>query len=183
MQIYPTGSAFCCGTPLSWTYCNFTTEGSNAPFSIPEGRLIVNNRTSGIIGLNDTNAPSTIVSTVTASASTLIRTAATASPISKGTVATVAAGVGAPLGLALFATLLFLWKQRKRANYLRKQADACEKRSAALERKKGVGDQDDGVLALGREVLECQLAYTDIGPQLDGNGISELHEYPLGELY
>ena len=120
-------NTFCCG-PYDYnsSSCFNPTQGSSAPFSIPDAQLVFD-RVTGSTNPNETHSTSTApAATVTVSqgASTIPVAATCSAGITKNADSTiqcptshevaVGTGVGIPLGLALCAALATILLQRRR---------------------------------------------------------------------
>ena len=128
---------FCCGffNSSSGT-CFNSTRGSDAPFSVDQGSVILD-RSSGSTSLN---GPATVSSAVTLAGTTVnsattTRTA-TSLPSTSDRAATVGAAVGVPLGLALLSFVAMLWRQKREAAGLRKQKEDWEEKYIRLLQSK-----------------------------------------------
>ena len=130
---------FCCGTGnASDLTCDNESNGSNKAFQVPIG-LVINNRTSGSTGPNDTTPSSPgATTTVTASPSS------SSSKSSSSTEAAIGAGVGVPLGIALLGALALLWRQRALEKTLKRKVETWEEKYEALARAKGLEYQQSG---------------------------------------
>ena len=128
---------FCCGffNSSSGT-CFNSTRGSDAPFSVDQGSVILN-RSSGSTSLT---GPATVASAGTPAATTVdsatITRTATSLPSTSDRAATVGAAVGVPLGLALLAFVAMLWRQKREAARLRKQKEDWEEKYITLLQSK-----------------------------------------------
>ena len=132
-----TTNDFCCGTGNSSSgTCDTPTGGSNKPFNVPNG-LVINNRTSGSTGPNDTSSAPVITVTITAFPPT------PSASSHSFTEAAVGAGVGVPLGLALLGALGLLAAQRRREKEWKGKVDAWEIKYEALARMREVKLRDD----------------------------------------
>ena len=132
---------FCCGADsYHWSdnTCWNSTQGSNAPFPVDQGRVIFDRR-SGSMSPNNTTA--TLTSTVTLagatmqSFTTLTATAAGTAAAPPPTVhreATVGVAVGVSLGMALLGSVAMLWRQRREARGLREEKKNWEGKYIAL---------------------------------------------------
>ena len=99
------------------------------------------NRYSGLTAPNDSLATVTastmILAGTTVSSATMMTTTAsgTATPLPSSTsdrAATVGVAVGVPLGLALFAFAVMLWRQKREAAGLRKEKEDWEEKYVTL---------------------------------------------------
>ena len=134
---------FCCGffNSSSGTCLN-STRGSDAPFSVNQGSVIVN-RGSGLASPNSsatvtstaTLAGATATSVITTVGTTAVRTAASL-PLTSDQAATVGAAVGVPLGLALLGSVAMLWRQKREAIGLRRQKEDWEEKYISLLQSK-----------------------------------------------
>ncbi|KAK0925466.1 hypothetical protein LTR29_018048, partial [Friedmanniomyces endolithicus] len=101
--------AFCCVYPYNSTsaQCQLPTGGSYAPFDIDSFQVIYDRSTGATIPLDGSSPTTTANSSGAAATSTVTTTAtATATGTSGTSVAAVAAGVAAPLGVLLLASLI-----------------------------------------------------------------------------
>ena len=139
MMLPLSATQFCCGTGnASNLTCDNESNGSNKAFQVPTG-LVINNRTSGSTGPNDTTPSSPgAATTVTASPSS------SATKSSSSTEAAIGAGVGVPLGIALLGALALLWRQRAHEQTLKKKVEAWEEKYEALARAKGMESHQPG---------------------------------------
>lgn len=131
---------FCCGffNSSSGT-CYNSTRGSDAPFSVDQGSVILD-RWSGL------TAPKNSLATVAASAVTLagstvnlVTTMTTTAagpaaslPSTFDRAAMVAVAVGVPLVLALLGFVVMLWRQKREAAGLRKEKEDWEEKYITL---------------------------------------------------
>ncbi len=101
--------AFCCVYPYNSTsaQCQLPTAGSYEPFDIDSFQVIYDRSTGATIPLDGSSPTTTANSSGAAATSTVTTTAtATATGTSGTSVAAVAAGVAAPLGVLLLASLI-----------------------------------------------------------------------------
>ena len=164
---------FCCGffNSSSGTCLN-STRGSDAPFSVDQGSVILN-RWSGLTSPNDSatvvSAATPVgatVNSVTVMATAAARTAASLPPTSDRA-ATVGAAVGVPLGLALLGFVAMLWRQKREAAALRKQKEEWEEKYITLLQSK----------------LETQRSGNNVPHTLsERETCHELEEATIGEL-
>ncbi|TKA39032.1 hypothetical protein B0A54_09629 [Friedmanniomyces endolithicus] len=101
--------AFCCVYPYNSTsaQCQLPTGGSYAPFDIDSFQVIYDRSTGATIPLDGSSPTTTANSSGAVATSTVTTTAtATATGTSGTSVAAVAAGVAAPLGVLLLASLI-----------------------------------------------------------------------------
>ena len=131
---------FCCGffNSSSGT-CYNSTRGSDAPFSVDQGSVILD-RLTGF------TAPQNSLATIAASAVTLagstvnsVTTITTTAagpaaslPSTSDRAAKVGVAVGMPLGLALLAFVVMLWRQKREAAGLRKEKEDWEEKYITL---------------------------------------------------
>lgn len=126
---------FCC-SPWKNDTCDTATKGSDSPFII-EGGTVILNRTSGSTSTSITNS-ATVTETVTAAALTSPSSSPSVSSTSlscSSKEAAVGAGLGAPLGLALLVASGLLWTQRKHKQKLRTDVQTWEGRYNDLTTK------------------------------------------------
>jgi len=99
--------AFCCVLPYNSTtgQCQVSTKGSTTPFDLDPFQVIVDRSTGATLPIDGTNY---ITSSNTTSSSSPAETTAyeTTTAIPKASIALIAAGIGAPLGIVLLAALI-----------------------------------------------------------------------------
>ena len=142
---------FCC-SPWKNNICDTATKGSDSPFVLESGEVILN-RTSGS---TSTSIPNSATATETTTFTSTVTAAALTSPSNNSSVsrtslscsskeAAVGAGIGATLGLALLIALGLLWTQRKHKQNLRTDIKTWEWRYNELTTKvvtrSGAGQQ------------------------------------------
>ena len=122
---------FCCGTGYS---SNLTCDTPNSEtnydaFDVRTG-IVINNRTSGSTGPNDTTCANT-----TATTTVVAKPSGSPSGSSSSAKTAIGAGVGVPLGVALLGALAIIWRQRGHEQRLKKKVEAWEGKYEALARK------------------------------------------------
>ena len=130
---------FCCGffNSSSGT-CYNSTRGSDAPFTIDQGSVILD-RWSGLTAPNNSLAtvaasPVTLAGSTVNSVTTITTTAAgpAASLPSSDRAATVDVAVDMPLALALLGFVVMLWRQKREAAELKKEKKDLEEKYITL---------------------------------------------------
>ncbi|TKA79560.1 hypothetical protein B0A55_02737 [Friedmanniomyces simplex] len=115
--------AFCCVYPFNSTsgQCEVSTGGSTNPFDLDAFQVIYDRSTGATIPLDGSDATTSVNSSSAATTSTVT---ATATATSKSSIAAVAAGVAAPLGVLLLASLIACGILLSRLRKLRREYDA-----------------------------------------------------------
>ena len=132
---------FCC-SPWKNNICNTATKGSDSPFVLESGQVVLN-RTSGSTSTSIANfATATETTTLTSTVTTAALTSASSSSSVSSTSlscsnkeAAVGAGLGVPLGLALLVALALLFTQRRHKQNLRMDVETWQWRYNELTTK------------------------------------------------
>ena len=132
---------FCCGPSYfnsSSGTCINSTHGSNAPFAVDPGSVIVDRLSDSTLPdqtgavTSTVTIPGATIKSLNASAATTIGTSPSLPQTSDRGEGTVGVSAGIPLGMALLGAVGLLWRQKRDANRLRKERNDWEEKYVAL---------------------------------------------------